>query len=724
MVGSDNGSDITINRPPAFTACPGNQTANTDVNTCNAVVSYTAAASGTPAPALSYTFSGATAGSGSGAGSGSTFNKGVTTVVITATNSCGSATCSFTVTVNDNTPPTITCPGNITVNNDPGICGAVVNFNDATVTDNCAMCDITSISGYTYLGKYNGHTYFISNTQGQWASFKTAAESLGGHLATVTSAGENTFLVGKTTTRAWIGLTDQAMEGTWAWVTGEPYTYTNWCPAEPNGSTVENWVIMNWCSGGGWNDGSNNTCCPQNAIIEFDCGAVQTGGPASGSTFPVGTTTVSYTANDGSGNTNSCSFTVTVNDTEPPSITCPANTTVSCDGDSSPAATGTPAVGDNCAVASPGASHSDVITAGNCAGNYSIARTWMVRDVNGNVNTCTQTITVEDKTGPTAICQNATVTLSGGSAIVTPGMIDNGSFDDCSGIASTTVSPNSFGCANIGNNTVTLTVVDNCGNTSTCTATVTVVGIIPSCSITVTPCNNTNTGGVPTNLYLGYGPQCATMTANPNGGTGFSYVWTGPTAYLDCTTCQTPVFTPTQPGTYTYTVTVFNANGCTTTCSVTFCVKDVVAPSNGNSTKIYICHIPQGNPANASTLSVSTNAVASHLAHGDYLGQCGQGCGAPVTARLAGSSGGAIGEEVKVYPNPNNGAFVVEIPYTEEERTLITVSDVQGKLIQRKAVTDADGLRIRLDLGDVARGVYFLEVVYGNQRFRTKLHVR
>src|SRR5205814_1817394 len=44
--------------------------------------------------------------------------------------------------------------------------------------------------------------------------------------------------------------------------------------------------------------------------------------PSSGSTFPVGTTTVTCTATDGSGATAACSFNVTVNDTEPPVASC------------------------------------------------------------------------------------------------------------------------------------------------------------------------------------------------------------------------------------------------------------------------------------------------------------------------------------------------------------------------------------------------------------------
>ena len=42
--------------------------------------------------------------------------------------------------------------------------------------------------------------------------------------------------------------------------------------------------------------------------------------------------------------------------------------------------------------------------------------------------------------------------------------------------------------------------------------------------------------------------------------------------------------------------------------------------------KVEICHIPPGNPANAHTISVSGNAIKSHLKHGDYLGACQLQC--------------------------------------------------------------------------------------------------
>jgi len=90
-------------------------------------------------------------------------------------------------------------------------------------------------------------------------------------------------------------------------------------------------------------------------------------------------------------------------------------------------------------------------------------------------DTCTATVTVEDVTPPTALCQNFTVTLSAaGTASITPADIDNGSNDAC-GIASTTLDVSTFSCINVGANTVTLTVTDNSGLSSTCTAVVTVI---------------------------------------------------------------------------------------------------------------------------------------------------------------------------------------------------------------------------------------------------------
>jgi len=101
--------------------------------------------------------------------------------------------------------------------------------------------------------------------------------------------------------------------------------------------------------------------------------------------------------------------------------------------------------------------------------------TWTATDFSGNSSQCTQDIIIADNEIPTAICQDITVNLdAGGNASITATQIDNGSTDVC-GIASLSVSPNSFTCANLGANTVTLTVTDNHSNANTCSATVTIV---------------------------------------------------------------------------------------------------------------------------------------------------------------------------------------------------------------------------------------------------------
>jgi gliding motility-associated-like protein len=100
--------------------------------------------------------------------------------------------------------------------------------------------------------------------------------------------------------------------------------------------------------------------------------------------------------------------------------------------------------------------------------------TLTVTDVNGNVNTASAVVTVQDTTLPTVITQPVTVQLNAsGTASITAAQVNNGSSDNCS-IASVVVSPSTFNCTNIGANTVTLTVTDVNGNVNTASAVVTI----------------------------------------------------------------------------------------------------------------------------------------------------------------------------------------------------------------------------------------------------------
>jgi hypothetical protein len=88
---------------------------------------------------------------------------------------------------------------------------------------------------------------------------------MGGYLVTITSAGENNFVF-NTWPSGWIGLTDEVNEGTWRWVTGETYSYSNWNPGEPNNAGNEDYV--QFVSNGRWNDLPNNFSLPY--VLEFD----------------------------------------------------------------------------------------------------------------------------------------------------------------------------------------------------------------------------------------------------------------------------------------------------------------------------------------------------------------------------------------------------------------------------------------------------------------------
>ncbi|WP_372776780.1 HYR domain-containing protein, partial [Mangrovibacterium sp.] len=142
---------VTVNTAPVFSDCPSSPiNLNTTAGRCDAVATYTVAASGSPAPTYTYIFAGATTtGSVSGSGSGETFNVGTTIVTVTATNSCGSETCSFNVIVTDDEAPLITkCPDNVSKNVDDDACGAIVSYNNATATDNCnATITYSQVSG-------------------------------------------------------------------------------------------------------------------------------------------------------------------------------------------------------------------------------------------------------------------------------------------------------------------------------------------------------------------------------------------------------------------------------------------------------------------------------------------------------------------------------------------------------------------------------------------------
>ncbi|MDN3725081.1 HYR domain-containing protein, partial [Aequorivita sp. SDUM287046] len=98
-----------------------------------------------------------------------------------------------------------------------------------------------------------------------------------------------------------------------------------------------------------------------------------------------------------------------------------------------------------------------------------------VTDSDGNTVTCDFTVTVLDTEAPTAVCQDVTLELDPitGTVTLTPAEIDNGSSDLC-GPVTLTLDISTFDCSMIGANNVVLTATDSAGNSTSCSAIVTV----------------------------------------------------------------------------------------------------------------------------------------------------------------------------------------------------------------------------------------------------------
>lgn len=111
------------------------------------------------------------------------------------------------------------------------------------------------------IGVYQGHTYKLYSNCSSWQEAEAFCELMGGHLATITSAGENEYVFNFMKecgyTSAYFGASDSKQEGVWEWVTGEPFSYTNWKSGEPNQeNTAEDYAMFYWkFTTGKWNDG-------------------------------------------------------------------------------------------------------------------------------------------------------------------------------------------------------------------------------------------------------------------------------------------------------------------------------------------------------------------------------------------------------------------------------------------------------------------------------------
>ncbi|MBU6119472.1 HYR domain-containing protein [Hymenobacter siberiensis] len=579
-----------------------------------------------------------------------TFAKGTTTVTWTATDASGNtATATQLVTVNDTEAPTISAPAMVSVSADLGQCSAShVALGNPVAGDNCTGVMVTS----------NAPAVFLKG------------------LTTVTW----------TATDA-VGLTATATQVVTVLDVENPII------SAPAAVVVS--ANPGQCSATGVALG--------NAIATDNCSGVTVANNAP-ATFAKGSTTVIWIATDAAGNKATATQTVTVNDTERPNLMVPANMVVSAPATQCGATVSfNPTATDNCAGATVVASPASGSTFPVGTSTVSVTAT----DASGNTSTGSFTMTVNDVTAPTVATRTVTVTLVNGVASVTAEQVDNGSTDAC-GIRSLSLNRTSFSCANLGNNPVILTVTDIHGNVASAPATVSVVGTIPAPAIAVTPSSTVYTGGVATNLYIGYGAQSATLTASG----GVSYVWIGSKG-LSSNTVSNPVFTATTLGTFTFTVTATNQYGCTATATVTLHVINAYCDKD----KVIVCH-------NGHEICISPNAVPAHLTGhpGDQLGNCTTAVrGVAANAPVANST-----NELSVFPNPAADKATVSFRTAENGAAQVVVYNLLGQRIATLydgTVTAGQLYSATLNSANLSTGLYVCRLVTNGKTESLRLNI-
>ncbi|HFA50560.1 MAG TPA: HYR domain-containing protein [Bacteroidetes bacterium] len=504
---------VADTQDPVITDCPMMpDTIGNTLDSCGAIFNGDLLVNATdncPGVVLSYSFT-----------IGDLLPLGSNIIVATATDqSNNTATCTYELFVRDTQPPDIApCPAEIVVNNDPGLCGAVVDWTPPTAEDNCGVLFIEA-TPYEPGDFIPVGTEFITYT---------ASDFTGNITECIFS----------------VKVTDN-----------EPPTLAP-CPGN---MTVGN------------DPGLCSAAVTWPFISPMDnCGVVSfITLPQSGSTFPLGDTQVQAVATDAAGNVTVCSFTVTVEDVEFPTISnLPQNIVMDTDpGECGAVVTwGAITFGDNCGVDT---SYCDA-ESGDFFGTGMHTVTCTVVDENNNSQTADFNITIEDKELPEVDCpSNINIVMDGGLIDDPSGFIGglqsvacdsvalsfNGisATDNC-GIASVQqtgglVSGSTFGA---GLHTLTYLVSDPSNNQATC-----------SFIIEIEALPNATASAFPANPCEG-----DDVTFFTDDVLGASYIWTDPAGDTISTDATFTLSGIPMDGAGTYSVEINYPFNCTMTASV------------------------------------------------------------------------------------------------------------------------------------------------------------
>ncbi|MCP4045809.1 MAG: BspA family leucine-rich repeat surface protein, partial [Gammaproteobacteria bacterium] len=491
---TDGGKDLACNN--FLLSCPSDIVTTNEAGVCGATVNYTIiSGAGCADETLTQI---------AGLPSGSVFPVGITTNTFQVTDSNGNTTtCSFTVTVTDDMSPV---PDVATLPDATGECS--ITLSAPTATDNCAG----SITGtttdpltYSTQGTYTV-TWTFDDGNGNTAQQQQTV-IVNDVSAPVPDAASLPDATGECEASVSVPTATDNCTGSVTATTTDPTSYTEqgtymvtWIFDDGNGNTTQQQqtVVVE--------DMTEPTATCQDVTVQLDGGGnvTITGADIDGgstdncgitslesefASFTCGSTgvqNVQLTVTDVAGNQSFCTAAVTVVDNLPPVAVCQNLTLVLDENGQAPFQPSDLDNGssDNCGI-SGYAIVNGPASFGNCGAVGGNSAVLTVFDNSGNSSTCLAYVTVIDNLPPIAQCKDITLNLdaSGNASIQPPGgNIDNGSTDNC-GLNVPfpfALSQYFFDCNDVGANTVTQTVTDINGNTSTCTGTVTVVdNILP-----------------------------------------------------------------------------------------------------------------------------------------------------------------------------------------------------------------------------------------------------